>query len=116
MCEVEFGELPVTEKDQKEKDAAEWAWCVYQKALERPGSWARVHRGVVADGSFETTVKPIHDVDMYCLWHSMPQIDTQVKYAVQDKWDFEVWVCVQPTFTNKLKKWWKNRALSNSKD
>lgn len=42
MCEVKFGELPVTPREKDRRDNHEWAVCVANKAAERPGEWCRV--------------------------------------------------------------------------
>lgn len=44
MCEVEFGQLPVTPGEKSEQEDLQWALCVADKAAQRPGEWCMVLR------------------------------------------------------------------------
>lgn len=44
MCEVEFGNLPVTPREHTQQEYLNWAVCVADKAAERPGQWCMVLR------------------------------------------------------------------------
>lgn len=44
MCEVEFGELPISPSERIIWENHNWAVCVANKAAQRPGEWCMVLR------------------------------------------------------------------------